>query len=123
MAWTEDPTDFLVDFGVTVTASGTTGLGILDMPGEYLHNERVITNEYLLRAETSKFGTLSYNDSIAVEGVAYTVREQPLKVDDGTFCLVLLTKDDTIPPAAQNLTTISGLNLTTILGIPLATLP
>jgi hypothetical protein len=123
MAWTEDPTDFLVDFGVTVTANGTTGLGILDMPGEYLHNERVITNEYLLRAETSKFGTLGYNDSITVEGVAYTVREQPLKVDDGTFCLVLLTKDDIISTAAENLTTISGLNLTTILGVPLVILP
>lgn len=123
MAWTEDPTDFLVDFGVIVTASGTTGLGILDMPGEYLHNERVITNEYLLRAETSKFGTLGYNDSITVEGISYTVREQPLKVDDGTFCLVLLTRQDIIPPAAENLTTILGVPLTTILGVPLAVLP
>jgi hypothetical protein len=123
MAWTEDPTDFLVDFGVTVTASGTTGLGIPDMPDEYLHNERAITTEYLLLAETSKFGTLGYNDSITVEGVAYTVREQPLKVDDGTFCLVLLTKDDIISTAAENLTTISGLNLTTILGVPLVILP
>ena len=123
MAWTEDPTDFLVDFGVTVTASGTTGLGILDMPGEYLHNERVITNEYLLRAETSKFGSVAYGDSMTVDGVAYEVREAPLLVDDGTFCLVLLTKNDAIPPAAQNITTISGLNLTTILGVPLVTLP
>ncbi|MFZ9959557.1 MAG: head-tail joining protein [Candidatus Limnocylindrus sp.] len=92
MAWTEDPTDFLQDFGVTVTAGGTEGLGILDTPGEYVADGRVITTEYLLRAEASKFGSLAYNDSITVAGTAYTVREQPLLVDDGIFCLVLLTK-------------------------------
>jgi len=92
MAWTEDPTDFLDDFGVTVTANGTTGLGILDMPGEYVADGRVITNEYLLRAEASKFGSVTYGDSMTVAGVAYEVREAPLLVDDGVFCLVLLTK-------------------------------
>ena len=92
MAWTEDPTDFLDDFGVSVTANGTTGLGILDMPGEYVADGRVITNEYLLRAETSKFGSVTYGDSMTVAGVAYEVREAPLLVDDGVFCLVLLTK-------------------------------
>ena len=92
MAWTEDLTDFLDDFGVTVTANGTTGLGILDMPGEYVADGRVITNEYLLRAETSKFGSVTYGDSMTVAGVAYEVREAPLLVDDGVFCLVLLTK-------------------------------
>ena len=93
MAIVEDPADFLDDFGVTVTAGGVTGLGILDTPGEYIHNERAITVEYLLRTETSKFGDLAYNDAITVDGNSYTVREQPLMVDDGAFCLVLLTKD------------------------------
>lgn len=92
MAFVEDPTIFLSDFGVSVTANGTTGMGILDMPGEYVADGRVITNEYLLRAETSKFGGVTYNDPITVDGEAYTVREAPLMVDDGTFCLVLLTK-------------------------------
>lgn len=92
MAIVEDPADFLDDFGVTVTANGTTGLGILDTPGEYIHNERAISVEYLLRAETSKFGDLAYNDPITVDGGSYTVREQPLMIDDGTFCLVLLSK-------------------------------
>lgn len=92
MAWSEDPTDFLADFGVPVIAGAVEGLGILDMPGEYVADGRVITNEYLLRAETSKFGSLVYNDSITVDGLNYTVREAPLMVDDGVFCLVLLTK-------------------------------
>ena len=91
MAWTEDPTDFLADFGVPVVAGAVEGLGIFDTPGEYVADGRVITNEYLLRAETSKFGSLVYNDSITVDGLNYTVREAPLMVDDGVFCLVLLT--------------------------------
>lgn len=93
MAWTEDPSDFLEDFGVTVTANGTTGLGILDMPGEYVADGRVITNEYQLRAEVSKFGGLTYGDSVTVAGDAYTVREAPLVADDGVFCVMLLTKN------------------------------
>lgn len=108
---------------VGVTAGTVTGRGFLRMPSEYVHNERVITDEYVLQAETALFGTLGYNDSITVEGVAYTVREQPLKVDDGTFCLVLLTRNDIIPAAAENLTTIPGVNITTILGVPLLALP
>ena len=93
MAFVEDPADFLADFGVTVTAGATTGLGILDMPGEYIGPDgRIITTEYVLRAETSKFGTLEYNDSLTVNSESYTVRETPLMVDDGAFCLVLLSK-------------------------------
>jgi riboflavin synthase alpha subunit len=93
MAWSEDPTDFLTDFGVSVTADGVTGLGILDMPGEYVADGRVITNEYQLRVESSKFGALSYGDSVTVDGDAYTVREAPIVADDGIFCVMLLTKD------------------------------
>jgi hypothetical protein len=119
MAWVEDPTDFLEDFGVSVTAGVVTGLGILDMPGEYVADGRVITNEYLLRAETSKFGTLTYGDTVTVDGSQYTVREAPLMVDDGVFCLLLLT----LAVVAENfITTLSGLNITTLAGDPLITL-
>ena len=119
MAFVEDPTDFLEDFGVTVTTGAVTGLGILDMPGEYVADSRVITNEYLLRAETSKFGTLTYGDSLTVDGTLYTVREAPLMVDDGVFCLVLLT----LAVVVENfITTLSGLNITTLAGDPLITL-
>ena len=88
----EDPTVFLQDFGVAVTFGATEGLGILDAPGEYVADGRVITTEYLLKTETSKFGGVTYGDSLTVGGAPYTVREAPLQVDDGAFCLVLLTK-------------------------------
>jgi hypothetical protein len=91
MAIVEDPADFLADFGVTVTQGATEGLGILDMPGDYVADGRVITTDYVLRAEASKFGGVSYGDSMTVDGTVYTVREAPLLVDDGVFCLILLT--------------------------------
>lgn len=119
MAFVEDPADFLTDFGVAVTAGAVSGLGILDSPGEYVAGDRVITTEYVLRAETSKFGDLSYDDPITVDGTSYTVREAPLLIDDGAFCLVLMTKAVT---AANNITTLSGLNITTLAGVPLVTL-
>lgn len=88
----EDLTVFLNDFGVTVTAGAVSGLGILNKPGEYVADDRIITDEYVLRCETSKFGDLGYSDSISVDGVSYVVREAPLMVDDGAFCLILLSK-------------------------------
>lgn len=92
MAIVEDPVDFLDDFGVTVTHGATQGLGILDLPGEYVSDSRVITTEYVVRCESSKFGALTYGESVTVDGTTYTVREAPLPIDDGVFCLVLLTK-------------------------------
>lgn len=114
MAFVEDLTAFLRDFGVPVTAGAVSGLGILDAPGEYVADGRVITNEYVLKVEASKFGGLTYDDAISVSGASYSVREAPLLVDDGVFCLLLLTK------AIDNyLTTLSGLTITTLAGKPL----
>lgn len=94
----EDPTAFLSDFGVPVTAGAVSGLGILDAPGEYVADGRVITTEYLLRAEAAKFGHLGYGSIVDVNGSVFTVREAPLMADDGVFCLLLLSKDQGIEP-------------------------
>lgn len=77
---------------VSVVADAVTGRGFLRTPGDYIQNDRVISNEYVLQVETADFGNLAYNDSINVGGESYIVREAPLMVDDGTFCLVLLSK-------------------------------
>jgi hypothetical protein len=91
MALSEDPTVFLQDFGVAVTAGAVSGLGILDMPGELIADGMVISTDYTLRCEASKFGSLAYGASITVDSVSYTVRENRL-IDDGTFCLISLQK-------------------------------
>jgi hypothetical protein len=88
---TEDPTLFLADFGVSVTAGAVSGTGILDMPGEAILDGMVISTDYRVRCEASKFGALSYGQPLEVAGVLYTVREVRL-VDDGTFCDVTLER-------------------------------
>jgi ABC-type transporter Mla maintaining outer membrane lipid asymmetry permease subunit MlaE len=91
MALSEDLSVFLTDFGVTCTSGATTALGILDMPGQILADGMVISTDYQLTAKAADFGSMKYNDSISVEGVAYTVRETRL-IDDGRFCEVSLMK-------------------------------
>lgn len=91
MALTENLDVFLADFGVTVTSGATSGIGILDMPGELVANGMIISTDYSLRAEASKFGTLAYGASITVGGTAYTIRENRL-IEDGVFCEITLQK-------------------------------
>ena len=66
-------------------------MGILDMPGQLLADGMVISTDYQLTCKAADFGNLKYNDSISVDGVAYTVRDTRL-IDDGRFCEVSLMK-------------------------------
>jgi hypothetical protein len=91
MAFTENLDVFLADFGVSVTAGAVSGIGILDMPGELVADGMIITTDYSLRCEASKFGTLAYGASITVGGTAYTIRENRL-IEDGVFCEITLQK-------------------------------
>jgi hypothetical protein len=91
MAFTEDLAVFLADFGVSVTAGAVSGSGLLDMPGELIADGMVITTDYTLRCEASKFGGLIYGAAVTVDGVNYQVRDNRL-VDDGKFCDITLLK-------------------------------
>jgi hypothetical protein len=91
MAFDEDLSVFLNDFGVSVVAGSKRGLGILDMPSEIVADGQVLTTDYQLTCLSSVFGTLSYNDTLTVDGAAYLVREN-MRVDDGKFCTIMLTK-------------------------------
>jgi len=94
MAFTEDLSVFLDsdDFAVPVTAGAISGLGILDMPSEIIADGVVLTTDYKLTCESSKFGNLLHSDAITVNGVNYTVRSAAL-IDDGAFCEIMLMKD------------------------------
>ncbi len=91
MAFTEDLSIFLADFGVTCTSGATTALGILNMPSQMLSDGMVLTTDYTLTAKASDFGTLIRGDSITVEAIAYTVRET-MFVTDGKFVEIALQK-------------------------------
>lgn len=84
MAFTEDLTLFLNDFGVSCTAGAVSALGIFDMPTQVLAGEMVLSTDYTLTARASDFGGLLYGDGITVNGVTYSVRETRL-IDDGAF--------------------------------------
>ena len=91
MAFTEELSVFLADFGVTTTAGAVTGLGLLDMPGELVLDGMVISTDYTLRCEATKFGGLIYGAAMTVDGVNYQVRDNRL-IEDGKFCNITLLK-------------------------------
>ena len=91
MALTEDLSMFLADFGVTVTSGAVSGMGILDMPSQVVADGMVLTTDYKVTVRTSEFGGLIYGAAVTVDGVNYQVREA-LKIDDGNFTELMLTR-------------------------------
>lgn len=77
--------------GVTVTSGAVSGMGILDMPGQVILDGMVVTTDYLLTANASEFGNLTYGASVTIDGVAYSVREARL-IGDGLMCEISLQK-------------------------------
>jgi len=84
MAFTEDLSVFVADFGVSVSAGGRSGLGILDMPSEMVADGVVLTTDYQLTIVASGFNSLTSGDSVTVDGVSCKVR-LPELMDDGKF--------------------------------------
>ena len=93
MAFDEDLSVFLSadEFSVTVVAGAVSGQGILDMPSEIIADGVVLTTDYKLTCEASKFGALLHGDPITVNAIAYTVRNVAL-IDDGAFCEIMMQK-------------------------------
>jgi len=91
MAFTEDLSIFLADFGVSCTAGAITAKGIIDMPSQIVADGMVLTTDYTLTALASDFGNLTRGSSITVDSVAYTVREVML-LNDGKFVQIGIQK-------------------------------
>ena len=104
---------------VSVTAGAASGRGFLKQNSEMLLGGEVISIDFALTCETSIFGSLAYGDSVTVDGTQYEVRYEPMRQDDGTFCVVPLAK---LALASNNITTLSGLRLVTQDGQYLITL-
>ena len=91
MAFTEDLDIFLADFGDAVEYQGVLYKGILEQPDEIVADGLVMTTDYELTAKTSDLGGLVFDNTLKVNGDGYKVRNTR-KIDDGSFCLVSLTK-------------------------------
>jgi hypothetical protein len=94
MAFVEDLSVFLDidEFAVPVISGSVSGVGILDMPSEIIADGVVLTTDYKLTCESSKFGGLLHSDAVSVDGANYTVRTASL-IDDGKFVELMLMKD------------------------------
>ena len=96
---TENLDLFFADFGVSFTAGAISGMCIKDMPGVNILGNQVILVDHQVLAKTADFGHLLYGNNVEIDGVAFIVKDAPMPVDDGAFCLITLEKpDDPAPP-------------------------
>ncbi len=102
MAFVEDFSIFLdeTEFAVPVVALGINGLGIFDMPGEYVGPDGIfVSDESQVRLLRSVYGALDHGDPVVVNGQGFTVRDwRP--VFDGAFMQVFLRRSTLPPPVS-----------------------
>ncbi len=79
---------------VPVIAGAITGAGYLDLNSEMIFDGNLTIIDYMLTAQTSKFGGLGYGAAISVNGETYKVEMAPQRFDDGKFCKIPLAKVD-----------------------------
>lgn len=79
--------------GVPVLWGAVSGFGLLEQNSEMVIGEQVVSVEYALHnLPAAEFGALSYGDNITVDGVLYEVRHEAMKVGDGRYCTVALSR-------------------------------
>jgi hypothetical protein len=77
---------------VSVTAGAVSGRGFLRQNSEMMLGDQVVSIEYALTCETAVFGSLAYGAAISVNSQSFEVRHEPMRVDDGTLCVVPLSR-------------------------------
>jgi hypothetical protein len=109
--------------GVPVTAGALSGVGILDMKSELTLEDSVVSIEYALTVESALFGGLQYGSGLVVDGTGYRVRQEPIRIGDGSDCIVMLEKlagdVGTIPPTIIG-GAAAGIPQTVVIPIPAA---
>ena len=93
MAFVEELDVFFSDFSDEVIYDNDTYLGQLDQPDEVIVDGRILTTEYELLVKTSDFSTVVFDKTIQVNGEEYSVRTM-MKIDDGKFSKIMLSKDE-----------------------------
>ena len=82
---------FMADFGKPVVWGTYVATGILDMPDDVLMGGMVVSTDYRLTVPADALPGLDSQQTIAVGGVAYSVRHVRA-ADDGAFVHVFLSK-------------------------------
>jgi hypothetical protein len=77
---------------VPVVSGNVSTTGIFDEKSELVLDEQVVSVENALTVLTSELGHLRYGASITVDGAAYKVRHEPMRMADGLLCVISLEK-------------------------------
>ena len=93
MAFVEELDVFFSDFVDEVIYDNAFYKGQLDQPDEVVVDGRILTTEYELLVKTSDFSTVVFDKTIQVNGEEYSVRTM-MKIDDGKFSKIMLSKDE-----------------------------
>ena len=93
MAYAEDLSVFLADFGVPCIFGAQQFLALPGEPDELVNLQRASghSREYSITYRTDQ-ATLARGAAGTVDGVAYTVREVPRQLGDGAFTQAMLTR-------------------------------
>ena len=93
MPFTEDLDTFFIDFRDSVIYDNAEYIAFLDQPDEMIADGVVLTTDYELTGKTKDFGSILFDEVIQVNDEDYKVRSVR-KIDDGSLCIVSLTKTD-----------------------------
>ena len=93
MPFTEDLDTFFIDFKDSVIYDNAEYIAFLDQPDEMIADGVVLTTDYELTGKTKDFGSILFDEVIQVNDEDYKVRSVR-KIDDGSLCIVSLTKTD-----------------------------
>ncbi len=89
MAWTEDLTPFLADFGVTVCYGAESAPAIFDTPTTTALGGLVSLEDFQHTLQADALTDLGHGETVTIDGVGYLVREV-LQLDDGALKRVTL---------------------------------
>ena len=77
---------------VSVVAGPVTTTGMFDQKSELVMDGQVVSVENALTIRTSELGFLGYGDLVTVDGQAYRVRSEPMRVADGLLSVMSLER-------------------------------
>jgi len=92
MAFVEDFSVFLADFGQPCTLAGAAVTAIVDFEVAPDPDTGVLTQQQLARLHSSSAAAAAAGQAFAAAGVTYTVRQVLKEPPDGAFTLLVLAR-------------------------------